>query len=37
MKICVKFGDTVLVENVDETIQTKLYPLFVFNKMKTQR
>ena len=28
LKLCVKFGNTVIIENVDENISLKLYPLF---------
>lgn len=30
LKLCIKFGTTVVVENVDEQISSKLYPLFLF-------
>jgi len=34
--MCIKLGSTVVIENVDETISNKLYPLFVFEKLKMQ-
>ena len=30
LKMSIKFGSTVIVENVDENISSKLYPLFLF-------
>lgn len=35
--MCIKFGNTVIIENVDEIISNKLYPLFVYEKTKVQR
>ena len=34
LKLCIKLGSTVLIENVDESISSKLYPLFLFEKLK---
>ncbi len=35
MKLAIKLGNTVVVENVDETVSSKLYPLFLFEKAKS--
>ena len=36
LKLCIKFGSTVVIENVDAMISNKLYPLFAYEKAKVQ-
>ena len=36
LKMCIKFGNMVIIENVDESISNKLYPLFLYEKAKVQ-
>ena len=32
----IKFGNTVIIENVDEKISNKLFPLFQYEKAKVE-
>ena len=34
LKLCIKLGNTIIIENVDESVSNKLYPLFVYEKSK---
>ena len=36
LKMAIKIGWIVIIENVDETISNKLYPLFLYEKAKVQ-
>lgn len=34
LKLAIKFGNTVVIENVDESISSRLFPLFLYEKLR---